>query len=384
MESSKRFLIGLFFATYSLISKAQSWAMHEAQEDSLQTDPITIESIITFIIIVALVFLFVRLTRYLSSSSLTDKQYKAALKKTILLIVGIILATYCAICGYYEIKSIICEDKLEKRFSIFIEDANLYYHIENDVSYDYENHASYQKPITLEEISNREFDKDLGYDFYSRFERDKDIRENKSSIHTFNIKSYSPYIDNILAKNAEQYEFFYGSGDLYIIAYHIKPSRIRYITSNIYPDRDIYTAFSDFTKQFQIITNKSYDESSPFDLIRNNFTSRYYSIKQRSLPNNIWSDKEVLSKNDNSDLQSVYIYDIINYGNFEILYEISYSTCFKIEDERTINDFFGPGKVKDYDIKKASWRYIKIYSVFCILLAIVFAYSYFKRKKITR
>lgn len=381
MESSKRFIFALFIVTHSLISKAQSWAMHEAQEDAMQTEPITIDSIIYFIIIAALVFLFVGLTRYLSSSSISDKQYKAAMKKTILSFVGVILATYCVICGYYEIKNIICKDKLEKRFSNFIEDANLYYHIESDVSYDFRNQTGLLKPIDLEEISNKEFDKDLGYDFYSKFERDKDIRDNKSSIHTFNIKSYSPYIDIILAKNAEQYEFFYGSGDQYVIAYHIKPSRIKYLTSNMYPERDINAAFFDFTKQFQNIENKSYDDSSPFDLIRNNFTSKYYSIRPESLPNNIWSEKQVLSKNEYSDIESVYIYDIINYGTFEILYEISFSTCFRIKDETIIDDFFGSGKVKDNDIKKTSWRYAKIYIIFCFLLMIVFAYSYYKRKK---
>lgn len=342
----------------------QAWAMHEAEEDAMESDPISLGSIIIGIVFACFIYALYKFSKVLKKT--TQEKYKKLVKlfltaATIIAVSGILL-----IKGYYEIKFSNKEKEAKEYFNKICNDADVY------VKYADVGYASFA------EMKTYYFDKKVTINDYPYINEKYDIRGPviDGVYNCYRLSEFSgPSLQVIFAKEANRGSSIKESPSLY--SFTLAPYRIRCFTPDADPEKEIYESFPLFCQRF----NNTYLCNEMIDILdysNDKYTKAlndYFEISPVPGGEYLFSNNDILFDCDYAKSERVYEYDRVNYGKYEIIYGIRRVTKLAIKEQYQRKNIYGYsyfGLISSAERFSAYARFSLIFIIISFLLAIFF------------
>ena len=120
----KRFYISILSLINGFVLSSQQWAMDEAAEDVQSSGALTASDIIVSVIFFAVIFLFYKFAKILRT--LSKDEFKDALKRVSMTVLGIGILLCIIIQMHHEIKYSSLKDDAEHGYKSFCNDHDVF------------------------------------------------------------------------------------------------------------------------------------------------------------------------------------------------------------------------------------------------------------------
>lgn len=351
----------IFLIITRLSSFGQAWAMHEAAEDAMETEPLSLKSLIAGVVLAVIIYVLYKWSKHIKNISY--EKYQKLLKTITISAIAIAIGLFIIIKFYYSIKYNDLKDEAEERFSSLCEKTDVYFNYE----------PFPDNFVSCREMNPYYFDKQVGsneynyvYKYYYHNQQDDGV------FNCFEITEHvCPTLEVIFAKEAKRRVGTMEPPALY--EFSLQPYRIRYFSKNGNPQNDILNVFPSFYQSF--CTRYTCSEIPEIlDISKKPYLkalNEYFTIMSLTDGEELF-DKNIL-REANLHFERVYWYETINYGDFEIIYGVFRLRKLGVQERYKDGNILGHswyGKISEVELYSSYARFAMIYLSLLILLGI--------------
>ena len=302
---------------YKTFAHAQGWIMREIYEDTLDSEPITLKSLLYCAVLIGIIYSGYKFVIYLRQQ--TKEKYKSIASRSILFFIFSSFLMFIPVMIVNIHKKNDLEDKAAKKFQSIVDKADYYVDFSLNTS----------NRIEVKKIWNNDFGKPI--EDLDKLSIQYGLTENAPVFegvnHVYQVME-SPGIEILLAKAAKNYDCITVDHP-YLIHYRIKPYQIRYYTQYSNPTNDISVALNNLSNEI-VRKNNAAIVYGWGEIIRKEIDNKYFMMTTEGGATQYWIDKnKVCLYKGSNDYQSLYEFKTINYGNFEIMFCSQYTNYIK-------------------------------------------------------
>lgn len=300
---------------YAMFISAQGWIWQDIYEDSKESEPLTIISIIYAAIFFAAIYGLYKYSKYLKRQSLS--KYKRIVTKSIV-IYG--LTFFIGLIAVSVMNSI-------RKSKIENEEHEVFENIVNKTDYYLDFNANLNSFVEVKKLGNKEFGYALDEinTLFAKYDLNNDTQPFNGVYSVYQVIR-TPGIEMLIANATKDFKVGLQKHP-FLIGCRIEPYQIRYFSPNANPESDVMQAYIDYAKKF-VRDHKCIVIDEMYPKIRKQISNDFFTMETERGGTEIWNNKKKLNDDENPYLCG-FEYETVNYGNFEIMYWVQHTDIVK-------------------------------------------------------